>query len=135
MAEGEAAVKEFFYEFKRIQDKPVTADELARAKRSLIGGFARTLESADNALSRTLERIQYNLSPDYWDSYAGQIEAVTVDDVQRVAQKYIGANRIQLIAVGERSQIEAGLKKFGPVTSVAPTPPQRPISVTTPAPK
>ena len=130
----EAAVKEFFYEFTRIQDKPVTTEELTRAKRSLIGGFARTLESADSALGRTLERIQYNLSPDYWDTYAAQIEAVTVEDVQRVARKYLGTNRIQLIAVGERSQIEEGLKKYGPVTVVAPVPPRRAISEAPPAP-
>lgn len=117
----EAAVKEFFIEFKRIQEKPVPLDELARAKRALIGSFARTLESADSALSRTLERIDYNLSPDYWETYSAQIEAVTPADIQRVARKYLGENRIQLIAVGEKAQIEAGLKKFGPVTvSTAP---------------
>ncbi len=112
----EAAVKEFFIEFKRIQEKPVPIDELARAKRALIGSFARTLESADSALSRTLERIEYNLSPDYWETYSAQIEAVTPADIQRVARKYLGDNRIQLIAVGEKAQIEEGLKKFGPVT-------------------
>ncbi len=114
----EPAVKEFFYEFKRIQTKPVSEDELARAKRALIGSFARTLESADGELARTLELLQYSLPADYWDNYPAQIEAVTAADVQRVARKYLGEGRIQLIAVGERSQIEEGLKKYGPVTVV-----------------
>ena len=40
---------------------------------------------------------------------------MTASDVQRVARKYLGENRIQLIAVGERKEIEAGLRKYGPV--------------------
>ena len=112
----EGAVKEFFHEFKRIQDKPVTSDELARAKRALIGSFARTLESPEGVLGRTLELVQYSLPRDYWDNYPNLIAAVTPADVQRVAKKYLGDNKIQLVAVGERAQIEAGLKKFGPVT-------------------
>lgn len=116
----EAAVREFFVEFKRIQDKLVPDEELARAKRALIGGFARTLESADGTLGRTLERIEYGLPSDYWETYAAKIEAVTPQDIQRVAKKYLGEKRIQLIAVGERAQIEEGLKKYGPVTVTAP---------------
>ena len=112
----EGAVKEFFHEFKRIQDKPVSSEELARAKRALIGSFARTLESPEGVLGRTLELVQYSLPRDYWDNYPNLIAAVTPADVQRVARKYLGDNRIQLVAVGERAQIEEGLKKFGPVT-------------------
>lgn len=112
----EGAVKEFFHEFKRIQDKPVSSDELARAKRALIGSFARTLESPEGVLGRTLELVQYSLPRDYWDNYPNLIAAVTPADVQRVAKKYLGDNKIQLVAVGERAQIEESLKKFGPVT-------------------
>ena len=109
------ATQEFFYEFNRLQDEPVSESELARAKRSLIGSFARTLESPENILARTLDRIQNNLPADYWDTYPARVQAVTPVDVQRVAQKYLGKNRIQLIAVGERKQIEDGLKGFGPI--------------------
>jgi hypothetical protein len=38
-----------------------------------------------------------------------------------VARQYLGAKRIHLIAVGERSKIEEGLKKFGPVEIVDPS--------------
>ena len=112
------AAAEFFAEFTRLQDEPVSASELARAKRSLIGSFARTLESPENVLSRTLDRIQNGLPADYWDTYPARVEAVTPAEVQRVARKYLGKGRIQLIAVGERSQIEEGLKGFGPIENV-----------------
>jgi zinc protease len=117
----EPAVREFFREFDRLQDEPVSKTDLERAKRSIVGSFATTLESPDAVLNRTLDLVQNDLPLDYWDTYPARIEAVTADDVQRVARKYLGKNRIQLIAVGERSQIEPGLKKFGPVEIVDPS--------------
>jgi predicted Zn-dependent peptidase len=114
----EPATREFFREFDRLQQEPVPAEELERAKRSIVGGFARTLESPDGILSRTLELVQNGLPMDYWDTYPSRIQAVTAADVQRVARQYLGKNRIQLISEGERSQIEEGLKKFGPVEIV-----------------
>ncbi len=116
----EPAVAEFFKEFKRIQNEPVPVAELDRAKRSIVGGFARTLESPDAVLSRALEIEEYGLPADYWDNYASKIQAVTPEDVARVSKKYLGEGRIQLVAVGERAKIEEGLKKFGPVEVVVP---------------
>jgi zinc protease len=114
----EPAVREFIKEFDRLQDEPVSEVELDRAKRSIVGSFAATLENPENTLTRTLDLVEKGLPADYWDTYPERIQAVTPADVQRVARKYLGKNRIQLIAVGERSQIEEGLKKFGPVEIV-----------------
>ena len=114
----EPAVKEFFHEFDRLQEVPVSAEELELAKRSIIGSFAGTLENPDGILGRTLDLVQNKMPLDYWDTYPARIQAVTSEDIQRVSRKYLGKNRIQLIAVGERSQIEEGLKKFGPVEIV-----------------
>lgn len=114
----ESAVGEFFHEFDRLQDTLVPQEELELAKRSLIGGFALTLESPEGLLGRELDLIQSGLPMDYWDTYPARIQAVTASDVQRVARQYLGKNRIQLFAVGERRQIEAGLRKYGTVEVV-----------------
>lgn len=109
------AVAEFVREFRRIQNEPVSGEELAAAKRSIIGAWARTLESPESLLGRALELAEYGLPADYWDTYPAKIEAVTAADIERVAKKYLGENRIQLIAVGERKEIEADLREFGPM--------------------
>ncbi len=114
----EPATKEFFNEFNRLQDEPVSEPELERAKHSLIGSFALTLENSQGILGRTLELVQNGLPLDYWETYPAKVQAVTAADIQRVAKKYLGKNRIQVIAVGERKQIEAGLKKFGDIEIV-----------------
>jgi predicted Zn-dependent peptidase len=116
----EPAVAEFFVEFKRLQTSPVTLDELGRAKRSILGSWARTVESPDAVLSRTIDVVTNGLSGDYWDKYAAKIDAVTPADIMRVAQKYMGGNRMQMFVVGERAKIESGLAKYGPVTVVDP---------------
>lgn len=114
----EPAAREFVNEFNRLQEQPVPAAELEEAKRSLIGSFAGAMESPENLLDRTLVLVQNGLPLDYWDNYPARVEAVNAQDVQRVAQKYLGKNRIQVLAVGERSQIEEGFKGFGPIEIV-----------------
>jgi predicted Zn-dependent peptidase len=117
----EPATFEFFAEFKRLREQPVSEDELNRVKRSIIGGFALTLESSDGILARSIELVQNGLPATYWDTYPGLIQAVTAQDVQRVAQKYLGGSNVQLFVVGERKKIEVGLAKFGTVEIVDPT--------------
>src|SRR5947208_7976916 len=64
----EPAVREFIHEFERLQDEAVSESELERAKRSIVGSFALTLESSQGILGRTLELVQNNLPLDYWDT-------------------------------------------------------------------
>ncbi len=45
--------------------------------------------------------------------------AVTADDVQRVAKKYIDPNTMQVVAVGDGSKIKPMLEKFGTVEMYA----------------
>lgn len=116
----EPAVGEFFNEFSRLQNELVPADELNRAKRSIIGGFARTLESPEDILARTLLLVQNHLPLNYWDTYPARIEAVTPEDVQRVAKKYLSTGKVQLLAVGEREKIQLGLMKYGPIEVIDP---------------
>jgi predicted Zn-dependent peptidase len=42
--------------------------------------------------------------------------AVTADDVQRVARKYINPESLQIIAVGDASKVKPVLEKLGTVT-------------------
>jgi predicted Zn-dependent peptidase len=116
----EPAVGEFFNEFKRLQNEPVPEKELALAKRSLVGGFARTLESNEGILARSLELVQNDLPSNYWDTYPKLIAAVTPADIMRVAKKYLGGGNVQLLVVGERKRIETGLAKYGTVEVIDP---------------
>jgi predicted Zn-dependent peptidase len=106
---------ELIYEFKRIRDEKTPDDEFDRAKRTIVGGFAMQLESPQSLLANIITQKIYNLPADYWDAYPQKIAAVTADDVQRVARKYLDLAKLQIVAVGDAKQITDVMKQFGGV--------------------
>ena len=109
----DGAMKELTYEIKRLRDEKVPATEFENAKRAIIGGFALELESPQRVLQNIITQRLYSLPADYWDNFPQKISAVTVDDVQRVAKKYLDLEHQQVVAVGDAKQIEEPLKKYG----------------------
>ena len=109
------SMDELMYELKRIRDEKVPADEFDRAKRTIIGSFAVQLESPQSLLGNIITQKLYGLPTDYWDTYTQKIAAITADDVQRVARKYLDLTRLQVVAVGDANKITDVLKQFGTV--------------------
>ncbi len=109
------AMTEFFREFERIRNEKIPAMELEEAKRSLVASFALSLENQSELLGYAIVRKIYGFPPDYWDTYPAKIMAVTADDIQRVARKYIDPASIQVVAVGDVSKIRSVMEKYGPV--------------------
>jgi predicted Zn-dependent peptidase len=113
----EPALAEILKQFADIRDRPVPADELADAKSAMVASFVLGLESSSAVLARWLEQREYGLPEDYWDTYSQKVMAVTAEDVQRVAKKYVPLDNAQIIAVGD-IKIADVLKKFGPLQLV-----------------
>ena len=111
----EGAMTEFLRELNRIRDEIVPDEELDAAKRSVVARFALSLESPQQLIAYAITRKAYNFPADYWDKYPARITAITADDVQRVAKKYIDPATMQLVAVGDASKIKTVLEKYGPV--------------------
>ena len=116
----EPALAELLKQFGDIRERAVPGDELADAKSAIVAGFVLALESPDAVLSRWMEQRQEGLPEDYWDTYTVKVNAVSADDVQRVAKKYVPLGNVQIIAVGDASKIADLLKKFGTVEEVSP---------------
>ena len=111
----EGAMKEFMYELNRLRDELATAEELENAKRAIVGSFALSLESPQALLGNIVTQKLYNLPADYWDTYPQKIAAITVADVQRVAQRYIDKDHLQVVAVGDASKAREILARYGTV--------------------
>jgi len=109
------ALTDLIAEIKALRETPVTEKELADAKRAIVGSFALLLENPNAILNNYIDRYVYKLPVDYWDTYASRIEAVTAADIQRVAQKYLAPERLQIVAVGDVAKVEPALKKLGTV--------------------
>jgi predicted Zn-dependent peptidase len=114
----EPALAELLKQFGDIRDRAVPADELADAKSAIVAGFVLALENPDGVLVRWLEQREEGLPEDYWDTYTQKVSAVTSEDVQRVAKKYVPLGNVQIVAVGDAAKIGELLKKFGTVEVV-----------------
>jgi zinc protease len=109
------AMTEFYREFQRIRDEKVPTSELDEAKRALVASFALSLESPPTLLGNAIVQKIYGFPADYWDAYPAKIMAVTADDIQRVARKYVNPENLQIVAVGDVSKIKQAFEKYGPV--------------------
>lgn len=95
-------------EMKRIMDEPVSQSELDTAKASFVDTFPGRFESAQ-AIAGTFMDDEYMGRPaDYWKKYQERMRAVTVEDVQRVAKKYLDPDQLVFLIVGKWDEIKPG---------------------------
>ncbi|MBK6266815.1 insulinase family protein [Marivirga sp. S37H4] len=111
----DSAVYEFMSELKKITTEGVTQQELDAAKASIAGSFARSLESPQTVASFAINTAIYNLPADYYTNYLKRLEAVTLEDVKAMAQKYILPGNANILVVGKGEDVAQGLKQFGEV--------------------
>lgn len=111
-AVSDSAVYEFMYELRRMLTEKVTAEELDLVKKSMNGSFARSLESPQTIARFALNIERYGLPKDYYDTYLEKLSAITIDDIQRVAQKYIHPENAHIIVVGNKGEVANKLAQF-----------------------
>ena len=108
----DSAITQFMIELNKIRNEPVSSSELELAKSFIAGGFARSLESPQTVASFALNKMMYNLPDDYYETYLQKLAAVTVDDVSRVAKKYVTPERSRIVVVGSKDEVMAKLVSF-----------------------
>jgi zinc protease len=112
----DSSITEIFNELKRIRTEKVGADELQMAKNYISGAFGRSLETGDAVASRAIDIERYKLPKDYYKTYLKRLDAVTADDVLRVAQKYLQPDRMLVDVVGNGAEVKEKLAQFGPIS-------------------
>ena len=104
------AVEEIFKEIQRIQKENVPADKLAEAKALYLGSFIMSTENPGTIARFALNKEIYKLPKNFYQNYIKNIEAVTAEDVKRVANKYIKFNNLRVVIVGKASEIAENLE-------------------------
>jgi len=94
------AVDTILAEIKRIVEEPVSDEELNDNKSFFRGQLVLGLETNDG-VAGTLKNMElYNLGLDYLLTYADTIDAITAEDVQAAAQKYLSPDTYALAVAG-----------------------------------
>jgi zinc protease len=107
----DAALVEFMNELRGIQGtRPITDEELATAKSAIIQGLPSMFESVNGINAAISDLWLDGLPDDYYQQYGKAIDAVTKDDVVRVAKRYIPLDRLAVVIVGDRTAIEKPLE-------------------------
>jgi predicted Zn-dependent peptidase len=100
IARIEDAISTIATEFKRIADEPVPAEELEKARNFAKGRFVLQLESPHGTIMFGLRREVLEGKATEPAEVLEALDAVTAEDVQRVAQDVIGGNGLKLAAIG-----------------------------------
>lgn len=115
-AKTDSALVEFMKELNAIL-QPVSDSELTRGTNYVALSFPQDFQSVGQIANQLAELVIYDLPNDYFNNYIQRILAVTKEDVERVAKKYLDPEKVAVIVVGDRAKIEKGVRalNLGPV--------------------
>lgn len=108
----DSAVVEMIREIRNIREHLVEPDKLALAKASFTGNFVMALERPETIANYALNIETQKLPSDFYENYLRKINAVTAQDVKRVANKYLNIDRARIVVTGKGSEVLEGLKNI-----------------------
>jgi zinc protease len=88
-------------EFWRLQRQRVQERELSDSQAYLTGSFPLTIETPSAIALQVLNAVFYGLDLNELQTYRARVNAVTADDIQRVAQQYLRPDRLTIVLVGD----------------------------------
>jgi zinc protease len=113
-AKTDSALIAFLAHLKGVQGSvPFTDDEMAQGKASLIQSLPQTFASVGATSNAISGLYLQDLPQDYYQRFADRVNAVTKDDLVRVARKYVDLDHLNIVIVGDRATIEAPLQAAG----------------------
>ena len=107
----DSSLVEFLSEIRKMVEAPAADSSLQFVKNYLNGSFALSLERPETIARFALNIERYGYSSDYYATYLERLDAVTVEDVQRVARTYLRPDNMNITIAGNRDVAE-GLSQF-----------------------
>ncbi|MCC2545648.1 insulinase family protein [Hymenobacter sp. BT175] len=138
-----ASVKEFMTEIRNYRNG-IKDEELEFLKASVGQSEARQYETGQQKANFIARLLEYDLNKDYVQKQSALLRALTKEEVQATAQKYLPADNMTIVVVGDRAKSFPGLSELGyevveldvdgnPVTPTAPAASTAPATSAAPA--
>jgi zinc protease len=99
------SLKEFFFELERIRNERVSEKEINDAKSYLTGVFPIRLETQEGMIDQLVQIKMLGLPDNYLQNYRERVQAVTVEEIQRVAMKYVRPDEAAIVVVGDGAKV------------------------------
>ena len=107
----DSSLVEFLSEIRKMVETPAPDSSLQFVKNYLNGSFALSLERPETIARFALNIERYGYDNDYYATYLSRLDAVTVEDVQRVARTYMRPDNMNITIAGNRD-VADGLAQF-----------------------
>ncbi|KKN31428.1 hypothetical protein LCGC14_0824150 [marine sediment metagenome] len=108
----DSSVVELLNEIELIRKSPVSKEELENTKAKYTGRFVMALEDPQTIAEYALDIETEDLPKDFYKTYLERINAVTVDDVQKAAKKYIKPEKTRIVVTGKASEVLPNLENI-----------------------
>ena len=100
-------------EIARLQAQRVFERELADAQAYITGSFPLTIETPNDIATSVINAVFYELPIDEVRTYRQRVQAISPDDIQRVARQYVRPDRLSMVLVGNARAFAADLREAG----------------------
>ncbi len=110
---ADSAVVVTLDQINKIRNEKVDPKVLYNNKQKYLGHFVLQMEKPATIANQAYDIFINNLPEDYYETFLQKIEAVSVDDIQQVAQKYLHPDKARIIVAGNANTTVPGLKKAG----------------------
>jgi zinc protease len=98
---------------KRLRDNGLTAEQLASAKTYVKGTYpAERLETADQLAEVLAELELYDLDRSEIDNFFDRVDAVSMEQANAVARKYLNPENLTFLLLGNAAKIRAGMSEY-----------------------
>jgi zinc protease len=105
-------------EIADLTKRPLDDEEIKRAKDSILNSFVFRFDSPEKVLQEKMAYEFYGYPLDFLENYQKGIEAVTKEDVARVAAKYLHREQMAVLVVGHVSEFDKPLPSLGTVNKL-----------------
>ena len=104
---------ELVKEYKGIAgDKPISADELKDEQSNTTLGLPGTFETVQQLSGAYGNILQFGLPEDYYDTFTQKALALTPENANEIAKKYILPDHLVWVVVGDMSKVESGIREL-----------------------
>jgi len=95
-----------------LNSTPFTEEELNRAKDNILNSFLFRYDTKEKVLAESVRLEFYGYPADYLETYEAALKKVTLADLTAAAKKYIHANQLAVLVVGNAAEIKPGLEEL-----------------------